>query len=87
MLSRDLYKWQHDHRPRPGRSASFSHADRSAIVDPQLQQMKEPGGFRRNFVTSRAHERGVDGPPMFRNVIDFLYLYGHFVRFYRWLFN
>jgi proton-coupled amino acid transporter len=49
--------------------------------------MKEPGGFRRNFVTSRAHERGVDGPPMFRNVIDFLYLYGHFVRFYRWLFN
>lgn len=41
--------------------------------------MKEPGGFRRNFLTSRANERGIEGPPMLRNVIDFLYLYGHFV--------
>ncbi|KAL1408401.1 hypothetical protein Q8F55_005213 [Vanrija albida] len=77
-VTHDLYKWQNDHRPRPGRSASFSHADRSDIVDPTLQHIKEPGGFRRNFVSARAAERGDDAPPMVRNVIDFLYLYGHF---------
>ncbi|TXT13444.1 hypothetical protein VHUM_00811 [Vanrija humicola] len=77
-VTHDLYKWQNDHRPRPGRSASFSHADRSDIVDPTMQHIKEPGGFRRNFVSARAAERGDEAPPMVRNVIDFLYLYGHF---------
>lgn len=78
--SHDLYKWQQGARPRrPSRAASFSHADRSGIIDPALVQMKEPGGFRRNFVSVRAQERGVEEPPMIRNVVDFLFLYGHFV--------
>lgn len=42
--------------------------------------MKEPGGFRRNFLSARAQERGEEEPPMIRNVVDFLFLYGHFVR-------
>jgi hypothetical protein len=77
----DLYKWQHDHRPRPGRSASFSHVplDRSALLDPSLAHIKEPGGFRRNFVVNRAQEQGLEAPTVLRNVIDFLFLYGHFV--------
>ena len=78
----DLYKWQHEHRVRPNRAASFSHVplDRSAILDPTLAHIKEPGGFRRNFVAARAEEQGLEAPTMARNVVDFLYLYGHFVR-------
>ncbi|ODN95920.1 solute carrier family 36 (proton-coupled amino acid transporter) [Cryptococcus wingfieldii CBS 7118] len=78
-VTHDLYKWQHDHRSRPGRSASFSHVpvDRSDL-DPSLAHIKEPGGFRRNFVVNRAQEQGLEAPDMVRNVIDFLFLYGHF---------
>jgi len=79
--SHDLYKWQHDHRPRPTRSASFSHVplDRSVVLDPTLAHIKEPGGFRRNFVVNRAQEQGLEAPTVLRNVVDFLFLYGHFV--------
>ena len=79
--SHDIYKWQHDHRAGPKRSASFSHlpTDRSANLDPTLAHIKEPGGFRRNFIVNRAQEQGLEAPPVVRNVIDFLFLYGHFV--------
>ncbi|WVR06160.1 hypothetical protein IAU60_003190 [Kwoniella sp. DSM 27419] len=80
-VTHDLYKWQHEHRPhQPVRSASFSHIplDRSAILDPTLAHIKEPGGFRRNFVSTRAQEQGLEAPTMVRNVVDFLFLYGHF---------
>ncbi|WWC62296.1 uncharacterized protein I303_104892 [Kwoniella dejecticola CBS 10117] len=80
-VTHDLYKWQHTHRPdQPVRSASFSHIplDRSAILDPTLAHIKEPGGFRRNFVSTRAAEQGLEAPNMVRNVVDFLFLYGHF---------
>ncbi|WWD18297.1 hypothetical protein CI109_102747 [Kwoniella shandongensis] len=79
-VTHDLYKWQHEHRSRPVRSASFSHVplDRSAILDPTLAHIKEPGGFRRNFVVNRAQEQGLEAPTMVRNVVDFLFLYGHF---------
>ncbi|WVQ72930.1 hypothetical protein IAR50_002492 [Cryptococcus sp. DSM 104548] len=78
-VTHDIYKWQHDHRTRPVRSASFSHVpvDRSDM-DPSLAHIKEPGGFRRNFVVNRAQEQGLEAPDMVRNVIDFLFLYGHF---------
>ncbi|WWC70524.1 uncharacterized protein I206_104475 [Kwoniella pini CBS 10737] len=80
-VTHDLYKWQHTHRPdQPVRSASFSHIplDRSAILDPTLAHIKEPGGFRRNFMSTRAAEQGLEAPNMVRNVVDFLFLYGHF---------
>ncbi|RXK38547.1 solute carrier family 36 (proton-coupled amino acid transporter) [Tremella mesenterica] len=81
-VTHDLYKWQHDHdqQARLTRSASFSHIplDRSAILDPTLAHIKEPGGFRRNFVVNRAHEQGLEAPTMLRNVVEFLYFYGHF---------
>lgn len=77
----DLYKWQQDHQPAPPRSASFSHLpiDRTAMLDSSLVHIREPGGFRRNFVVNRAHERGEEPPSVVRNVVDFLFLYGHFV--------
>ena len=48
-------------------------------LDPTLAHIKEPGGFRRNFVINRAQENGLVAPTIVRNVIDFLFLYGHFV--------
>ncbi|WVO15887.1 hypothetical protein L204_103552 [Cryptococcus depauperatus] len=78
-VTHDLYKWKNS-VARPARSASFSHIplDRSAILDPSLAHIKEPGGFRRNFVVNRAQEQGLAAPNMLRNVIDFLFIYGHF---------
>ena len=49
------------------------------LGDPTLAHIKEPGGFRRNFVVNRATEQGLEPPPVMRNVIDFLFFYGHFV--------
>ncbi|KAK4685254.1 solute carrier family 36 (proton-coupled amino acid transporter), partial [Tremellales sp. Uapishka_1] len=79
-VTHDLYKWQQTHQPtRPTRSASFSAVPTThSLLDPTLVHIKEPGGFRRNFVNARAQEQGLEGPVMLRNVIDFLFLYGHF---------
>lgn len=83
LLSRhDLYKWAQTHGPpgaRKARSASFSHPTR-ADEGTTYQQIKEPGGFRRNYIRARARERGEESPRVLRNVIDFLFIYGHFVR-------
>lgn len=81
MNRHDLYKWQQDHQPAMQRSASFSHipVDRTATLDPSLAHIREPGGFRRNFVVNRAQEQGLEPPTLVRNVVDFLFLYGHFV--------
>jgi hypothetical protein len=82
--SHDLYKWQQDHQRTTGgpqRSASFSHlpTDRTSTIDPSLAHIREPGGFRRNFVVNKAQEQGLEPPTLVRNVVDFLFLYGHFV--------
>jgi proton-coupled amino acid transporter len=79
MLSHDLYKWAQDRPRRPTRAASFSHPEDRPHLAPEFANIKEPGGFRRNFVVNRALEQGEEPPTMVRNVVDFLYLYGHFV--------
>ena len=78
-----MYKWQADQRrtaARP-RAASFAASTTSAR-HPAFEHIHEPGGFRRNYVMLRANERGVDDPPMLRNFVEFLYLFGHFVRIF-----
>ena len=77
--SHDLYKWAQDRPRRPTRAASFSHPEERPNLAPAFANIKEPGGFRRNFVVNRAIEQGAEPPTMVRNVVDFLYLYGHFV--------
>lgn len=83
-LSHDLYKWAQTHGPaslRKTRSASFSHPSRNGeeASSSTYQQIKEPGGFRRNYIHARAQERGEESPRVLRNVVDFLYLFGSFV--------
>lgn len=80
ICSHGLYKWEADKRraaTRP-RAASFAGSTRSAR-HPAFEHIHEPGGFRRNYVLLRNEEQGVEQPPMVRNFIEFLYLFGHFV--------
>jgi len=60
------------------RSASF--AAPPAPTDPAFEHIHEPGGFRRNYVLLRANEQGTEEPRMSNNFIDFLFIFGHFVR-------
>lgn len=75
------------------RSATFSGvsaAATSTVEDPAFQHIHEPGGFRRNYVLLKnanngngfnADEVAANEPPVVvNNFIDFLFLFGHFVR-------
>lgn len=48
-------------------------------VDHTLGYLRQPGGFRRQYIANRARERGYD-EPAFTNItfVDFLVLFGHF---------
>ncbi|KAJ1307182.1 hypothetical protein OPQ81_001298 [Rhizoctonia solani] len=78
-ITHEIYKWHADqgreHLRRP-RSISFSAPEGS--VDPAFKHIREPGGFRRNYVMLAAREQGQEHPRMLHNFIEFLYLYGHF---------
>lgn len=86
-ITRQLYKWQRDHETESlnrGRSKSFdmpraptSGSDGEPI---NIQDIKVPGGFRRNFISAKAQTQAESGPPTFltRNFIEFLSIYGHF---------
>lgn len=98
-ITRNVYKWaeeaQNSVRGRPVRSQSF------AVVRPEpedesenIQNIKVPGGFRRDFIRRTADSPAPVGrqtnsgtgkaamksqPPLFtNNFIEFLTLYGHF---------
>lgn len=80
--SHDIYKWHSDKRRqalRP-RAASFAGGVPS-VTDPAFDHIHEPGGFRRNYVLLRANEQGTEEPRILNNFIDFLFLFGHFVRY------
>ncbi|TCD64918.1 neutral amino acid transporter [Steccherinum ochraceum] len=76
-VTHSLYKWQADQRRASTRPRSASFAGSTAPTHPAFQHIHEPGGFRRNYVLLRADERGAE-PPVFRNFIEFLYIFGHF---------
>jgi proton-coupled amino acid transporter len=79
----DLYKWEERARTASfKRSASFDATDHAseASTDPVLdiRNIREPGGFRRNFLRRRAVEEGREHGPLTRSFVDFLSLYGGF---------
>lgn len=86
-ITRQLYKWQKDHEAESigrGRSKSFDMPRGSMSAGEQdgvnIQDIKIPGGFRRNFISSKAQGQAETSPPTFltRNFIEFLSIYGHF---------
>jgi solute carrier family 36 (proton-coupled amino acid transporter) len=79
--SHDIYKWQSDQRRQGMRVRSASYAGTPpAPPDPAFEHIHEPGGFRRNYVLLRANEQGTEEPRILNNFIDFLFIFGHFVR-------
>ncbi|KAF7336952.1 Aa-trans domain-containing protein [Mycena venus] len=78
-VTHDIYKWNADQRKLAarGRAASLV-APRAATPDPAFEHIHEPGGFRRNYVLTRAIERGEEEPVILNNFIEFLYIFGHF---------
>lgn len=86
-ITRQLYKWQREHENEPvtrGRSKSFD-IPRTPQTGPDgqpidVQSIKVPGGFRRNFIAAKAQADSDAELPRFltRNFIEFLSIYGHF---------
>ncbi|KAF3069022.1 Vacuolar amino acid transporter 3 [Daldinia childiae] len=96
-ITRQIYKWTEDAegRNRPQRSKSFSHPrdePESEILD--INTIKVPGGFRRNYLRRAARSphldsngleagegtsRGRRDPQLLTNsFLEFLSIYGHF---------
>ncbi|KAI8344933.1 transmembrane amino acid transporter protein-domain-containing protein [Blakeslea trispora] len=79
-ITHDIYKWSEDQdrKARMKRSKSLMVA-RSEPSDPALQNLRDPGGFRRHFVFDRAAKKGRRPPGWItHSFVDFLTLYGHF---------
>ncbi|OBZ85126.1 Vacuolar amino acid transporter 3 [Choanephora cucurbitarum] len=79
-ITHDIYKWSEDQdrKARMKRSKSLMVA-RSEPSDPALQNLRDPGGFRRHFVFDRAAKKGRKPPGWItHSFVDFLTLYGHF---------
>lgn len=96
-VTRQIYRWTEDAegRNRHQRSKSFSHVrdePESEVLD--INNIKVPGGFRRNYLRRTAHSppsdpqrleageglsRGRQDPQLFTtSFLEFLSIYGHF---------
>ncbi|ORX59396.1 hypothetical protein DM01DRAFT_1365946 [Hesseltinella vesiculosa] len=80
-VTHEIYKWtdnMEDQLSRRKRTQSVS-LQRSAPSDPHLARLRDPGGFRRHFLASKASKLGRQPPNwMARTFTEFLALYGHF---------
>ncbi|KAL5526503.1 hypothetical protein ACEPAF_8227 [Sanghuangporus sanghuang] len=81
-ITHPIYKWQADQQRQSARprAASF-HSPSPEPLHPShtaFEHIREPGGFRRNYVLHRANQQGVEEPAVSNNFIEFLYLFGHF---------
>lgn len=78
----DIYRWAHQNRRKGARRtrSESAHLPRTSTIDPDLdvEQIREPGGFRRFFMLTQAARQGQPPPRAVRSFIDFLSLYGHF---------
>jgi proton-coupled amino acid transporter len=79
----EIYKWtaqvEHKQQKRTRTQSISLPAIREPTIDLSLQSLKQPGGFRRHYVLSKAAEQG-KRPPNFvtSSFVEFLCLYGHF---------
>ncbi|KAJ2813518.1 hypothetical protein H4S07_000634, partial [Coemansia furcata] len=86
-ITHELYKWQEEHaqaststRNGHNRTRSFSAAPSDSEWDMAYtpNQIRAPGGFRRQFVHDRAERQGRPSNILTANFVDFIGLYGHF---------
>ncbi|KAJ1857477.1 hypothetical protein GGH12_001643 [Coemansia sp. RSA 1822] len=87
-ITHHLYRWQEEHgetghrdstRRRRTRTHSFSAVASDSEWDVYTpNQIRAPGGFRRQFVRDRAERQGREANIVTANFVDFIGLYGHF---------
>ncbi|KAJ2387227.1 hypothetical protein H4S02_003460, partial [Coemansia sp. RSA 2611] len=90
-ITHQLYRWQEEHaraeagasngsRNKHSRTRSFSVAPSDSEWDVAYtpNQIRAPGGFRRQFVHDRAERQGRPANILTANFVDFIALYGHF---------
>ncbi|KAJ2549120.1 hypothetical protein IWW35_003894 [Coemansia sp. RSA 1878] len=87
-ITHHLYRWQEEHSTPGNRDSTRRHCARtrsfSALASDSEwdvytpNQIRAPGGFRRQFVRDRAERQGREANIVTANFIDFIGLYGHF---------
>ncbi|KAJ2077994.1 hypothetical protein H4R24_004788 [Coemansia sp. RSA 988] len=89
-ITHELYRWQEEHsgensrrdsaRRRHTRTLSFSGvaSDSEWDVAYTPNQIRAPGGFRRQFLHDQAEREGRQPNILTANFVDFIGLYGHF---------
>ncbi|KAJ2776625.1 hypothetical protein H4R18_005579 [Coemansia javaensis] len=89
-ITHQLYRWQEEHSAAGSRrgstrrghvrthSLSAMASDSEWDVSYTPNQMRAPGGFRRQFVREQAERRGREANILTANFVDFIGLYGHF---------
>ncbi|KAJ2453416.1 hypothetical protein EV183_002273 [Coemansia sp. RSA 2336] len=88
-ITHHLYRWQEEHSATSSRRESTRRHTRvrsfSAVAsDSEWEvaytpnQIRAPGGFRRQFVQDRAERQGRPANILTANFVDFIGLYGHF---------
>ncbi|KAI8381476.1 transmembrane amino acid transporter protein-domain-containing protein [Radiomyces spectabilis] len=79
----EIYKWtaqvENKQQCRQRTQSVSLPAVREVVTDPLLQSLKQPGGFRRHYVFTKAAMQGKKPPNFVTNsFVEFLCLYGHF---------
>ncbi|KAH9944868.1 transmembrane amino acid transporter protein-domain-containing protein [Amylocystis lapponica] len=78
-VTHSIYKWQADRRRAAARPRSASFAGSTTLAShPAFDHLREPGGFRRNYVLWQGVQHDTEPPPVTRNFIEFLFFFGHF---------
>ncbi|KAJ1842459.1 hypothetical protein LPJ70_003807, partial [Coemansia sp. RSA 2708] len=89
-ITHHLYRWQEEHssqssrrestRRRHTRTRSFSAVASDSEWDVAFtpNQIRAPGGFRRQFIHDQAERQGRPANIVTANFVDFIGLYGHF---------
>ncbi|CAG8574022.1 21458_t:CDS:2 [Dentiscutata erythropus] len=75
----EVYKWHNSIEIEPMRRTRSRSLYIPRPTDPDISNIREPGGFRRHHLMMKARQEGKELPNIItRNFIDFLAMYGHF---------
>ncbi|CAG8722428.1 1864_t:CDS:2, partial [Racocetra fulgida] len=75
----EVYKWHNNIEIEPMKRTRSRSLYIPRPTDPDMSNIREPGGFRRHHMMMKARQEGKELPNIItRNFIDFLAMYGHF---------
>ncbi|CAG8745467.1 16616_t:CDS:2, partial [Cetraspora pellucida] len=78
-VTHEVYKWHNNIEIEPMKRSRSRSLYIPRPTDPDMSNIREPGGFRRHHMMMKARQEGKELPNIItRNFIDFLAMYGHF---------